>query len=180
MKEKILLHVCCAPDATVPWEDLINEGYNVTGFFYGNNIHPLDEYKRRKDAFIKLAEHLDSDYVINSYEPEQWLELTRRTSTEPEGGARCSICFSAQLLAAARCAALNRHRIMTTTLTISPHKDPDHINTIGKAAASSYGIEWLPRIWRKDNGFVRSVAKSRELELYRQNYCGCIYSIRRG
>jgi predicted adenine nucleotide alpha hydrolase (AANH) superfamily ATPase len=177
--KRLLLHVCCAPDATVPWPALLDEGFEVLGFFYGSNIYPADEWIRRRDAAARLAGALGSAIETHPYEPELWRDATRGMEDMPEGGARCSVCFQLQLSSAARYASDARCEYLCTTLTISPHKRSEVINGIGSRSAASYGLRWLPRIWRLNGGFARSVALSREMGLYRQNYCGCEYSIRR-
>ena len=176
---KLLLHVCCAPDGTVPLERLIGEGYCPTIFFYGSNIHPRGEYEKRKDAFLKLAELYGVPFITGSYEPYLWREKVRGHALEPEGGARCTECFRVQLFDAARTGSLQSCSFLATTLTISPHKSPELLNKTGNVAAKAYGMEWIGRIWRKGGGFQESVKKSREMDLYRQNYCGCLYSVQR-
>jgi predicted adenine nucleotide alpha hydrolase (AANH) superfamily ATPase len=114
------------------------------------------------------------------YVPETWLEAASRLANEPEGGARCALCFRLQLEAAARRASAMKIPLLCTTLTISPHKNAELINSIGAECASQYGVAWLARVFRKKNGFVRSVALSKEYGLYRQSYCGCLYSMTRG
>lgn len=173
----LLLHICCAPDATIPWPALIEEGYCVTGYFYGHNIHPQEEYNRRREAVETLASLLSQSVYIEEYNPNEWLEKAKALSEEPEGGRRCSLCFALQLEAAAQRARELSFSYLCTILTISPHKDPDRINRLGEEISARYGITWLNKIWRKNNGFVESVRKSREMNLYRQNYCGCCYSI---
>jgi predicted adenine nucleotide alpha hydrolase (AANH) superfamily ATPase len=172
----MLLHICCAPDATVPWPALASEGYDVTGFFYGNNIHPECEWRKRRGAVIRLSSLLEMEAEISPYAPEIWLSATKALSCEPEGGARCEVCFGLQLESAAGYAAGHGFGYVCTTLSISPHKDPDVINRIGRAGADAAGVEWIERVWRKNDGFRLSVARSREMDLYRQNYCGCVYS----
>jgi len=174
----ILLHVCCAPDGTVPFLELASGRDNVIGFFYGNNIHPYEEFLRRKEAAVRLAEFMNVKFIINDYEPELWINATLKYASEPEGGKRCPLCFKLQLESSAE-AALNLNcQFLSTTLTISPHKDPGLINSIGKEVASHYGLTWVEKIWRKNGGFQRSVNLSRKIGLYRQTYCGCIYSFR--
>jgi predicted adenine nucleotide alpha hydrolase (AANH) superfamily ATPase len=175
----LLLHICCAPDGTVPWPALLEDGYSVTGFFYGNNIHPADEWERRRDAVLTLARAVSMPVIIADYEPGWWIERTARLKDCPEGGERCAVCFRLQLEAAARYAADNGYGAICTTLTISPHKDPALLNGIGEEISRARGVEWVERVWRKGGGFARSARISRELGLYRQNYCGCEYS-RRG
>ena len=177
-KIRLLLHICCAPDATVPWPELLSEGYETVGYFYGGNIHPQEEYEKRAGAVTTLAEVTQAPAVLPAYEPEAWLDATRELACEPERGRRCALCFRLQLAAAASYAAENGFTHLSTTLTISPHKDAALINKIGAEAAAARGLVWLARVWRKQDGFKRSVAESRRLGLYRQNYCGCIYSLR--
>ncbi len=176
--KSILLHICCAPDGSVPVPDLLAEGWSVTGFFYGSNIHPQDEYLRRLEAVRILAETFGVNCVIGHYDPEEWLSCVKGLENEPEGGRRCEKCFTLQLEACAREAVNLNCEYISTTLTISPHKNADLINSIGQSVAESHGLKWDNRVWRKKNGFLRSVNASKELGLYRQNYCGCTFSIR--
>ena len=176
--KNLLLHICCAPDASIPVPDLIAEGWNVKGFFYGSNIHPLDEYEKRLEALEILIKSTGIECEILEYKPDEWLGEVRGLENEPEGGLRCEKCFEIQLEACAREAVRLGFGNFCTTLTISPHKNVNLINSIGKKFGSLFNIEWLDRIWRKNNGFLRSIKASKELGLYRQNYCGCVYSIR--
>lgn len=176
--KKLLLHICCAPDGSIPVPDLISEGWNVTGFFYGSNIHPLDEYMKRLEAVNILKSHNNIECVACKYNPAEWLKSVEGLENEPEGGKRCTQCFKIQLEACADEAVKLGCEYISTTLTISPHKNVNLINSIGENAASSHGLKWEKRIWRKNNGFLRSVKMSRELGLYRQNYCGCVFSFR--
>ena len=174
----ILLHICCAPDGSIPVPDLQAEGWIVTGFFYGSNIHPLDEYSRRLEAVNILAKHCGISCVIGHYAPDEWLEGVKGLEAEPEGGLRCEKCFTLQLEACAREAVKLGCETICTTLTISPHKNVELINRLGQEIANSHGLHWENRVWRKRNGFLRSVRASKELGLYRQNYCGCAFSSR--
>jgi hypothetical protein len=175
---RLLLHACCAPDATVPLEELEAEGYNVTLFWYGANIHPGEEEQKRREALASLA---GARTVITGDEPAiSWMEAALPLAGEPEGGKRCELCFRLQLDGAARAAKREGIGLLCTTLTISPHKDPALINAIGTEAAKKHGLNWLGRVFRKKGGFQRSAALSRELNLYRQSYCGCVFSLRRG
>ncbi|MFP4481440.1 MAG: epoxyqueuosine reductase QueH [Thermovirgaceae bacterium] len=182
-RKRILLHVCCAPDATVPWPELISEGHETAGFFYGANVHPLEEYERRRDAARHVAKILGKRLFEAPYRPAAWAHevAARCTGLEligREGGPRCALCFRSQFEAAAECAQKRGFDSLCTTLTISPHKNPELVNGIGKAVAGRYGLHWIERIWRRRDGFRLSVSKSRELGLYRQKYCGCVFSIR--
>ncbi|MDR3332752.1 MAG: epoxyqueuosine reductase QueH [Synergistaceae bacterium] len=175
---RLLLHICCAPDATVPWPELTAEGYEVSGFFYGSNIHPEGEWRRRRDAVLKLANAVGSPAEFSLYEPDEWRAGVVGMENCPEGGERCGLCFGLQLGAAARLAASGGYDALCTTLTISPHKNPAIVNEAGRTESARLGVEWIDRVWRKNDGFRRSVARSTELGLYRQNYCGCEYSAR--
>lgn len=177
-KDRLLLHICCAPDGTVPWVELEAQGFEVTGFFYGNNIHPEGEYLLRARAVRQLAAEHGDRLLLEPYDPEAWFRATDGLAEEPEGGARCPLCFRLQLEAAAEAARREGIKFLCTTLTISPHKDPTLLNRLGEDICASRDLTWVERVWRKQGGFVRSVAESRRLGLYRQNYCGCKYSVR--
>ncbi|MDR1481313.1 MAG: epoxyqueuosine reductase QueH [Synergistaceae bacterium] len=174
----LLLHVCCAPDATVPWPELIAEGRKVGGFFYGSNIHPPREWRLRRDAVLKFAGIVGGVIEISRYDPDSWMSAARGRHGFPEGGEGCAVCFELQLSAAARFAAARGYDELCSTLTISPHKDPALINGIGTRVSADEGVVWIERVWRKRDGFKISVARSIELGLYRQRYCGCVYSVR--
>lgn len=176
---RLLLHVCCAPDGTVPWPALAEEGYAATGFFYGSNIHPEAEWERRREAALLLAGHLGEALLVAPYAPDEWIGGTRMLAEEPEGGARCAVCFRLQLQAAAARALEIGCTHLCTTLTISPHKPPALLNDIGARVAEEAGLAWVERVWRKNGGFPLSVRRSRDWGLYRQRYCGCAYSMRR-
>lgn len=176
--KRLILHICCAPDATVPIDDLLEEGYQTEGFFYGSNIHPADEFEKRVFAVKSLCLTKGISCHVMHYDPDSWLSETEVLSSEPEGGKRCLLCFDLQLRAAAKYAVRSGAGLLTTTLTISPHKDPCLINGIGEKISNENGLVWVSRVWRKNNGFKRSVYESKKLGLYRQDYCGCIYSTR--
>lgn len=178
-----MLHVCCAPDATVPWPALVREGYETAGYFFGSNVHPWEEFLKRRDAVRSVAAWIGARLFEVPYAPLSWLEgiTTRCRNCDlngREGGPRCALCFRIQLEAAARCARDLGYDCLCSTLTISPHKNPGPVNGIGEAVSQRYGLEWLARIWRLKGGFRLSVQRSRKLGLYRQNYCGCVFSIR--
>ena len=177
---KLMLHICCAPDATVPWPELLADGFDVRGFFYGGNIHPFEEYEKRADAVRSLSSILNREAVFPEYETERWFSATEAYKDEPERGKRCPVCFRLQLESAAKCAVSCGCTHLSTTLTISPHKDPVLINNIGSEISLAHGLVWVDRIWRKNNGFKRSVEESKRMGIYRQNYCGCAYSVQKG
>jgi len=177
---KLLLHVCCAPDAAAPFEVLKNAEKKpweeIVGYFYGSNIHPADEFIRRADALKFLSMRCGIKILPRPYEPDEWFAAVSHLTDEPERGERCNICFSLQLRAAAEEAVKRGTSHLCTTLTISPHKDAALISRLGAEIAERSGLIWEGRIWRKNNGFLRSVQISKELGLYRQSYCGCVYS----
>jgi predicted adenine nucleotide alpha hydrolase (AANH) superfamily ATPase len=148
----------------------------VFGYFYGSNVHPEEEYRRRAEALDFLSEHEGVDVFMRPYDPEEWLARVSPLADEPERGARCAVCFALQLVAAAEEGRRHGSTHLATTLSISPHKDVALISRLGREAAASFGLIWEDRIWRKGGGFLRSVQISGELGLYRQNYCGCVYS----
>lgn len=154
----ILLSTCCAPCATVASEKL-SGNYDVTLYFWGNNIHPQQEYEKRLQAIFIL----DPNAIIAAYDPAQ--------------SESCTQCFEARLRATAEYALKFGYGIFATTLTTSPHKPAELINRIGEKIAAEYGIKYLPTNFKKNNGFTRSVVLSKQLGLYRQNYCGCTRSL---
>ena len=175
--KRLLLHVCCAPDATLPFEVLKNEPWEeVVGYFYGSNIHPEDEYRRRADALKFLSERGDVKILPRPYEPEEWFAAASHLADEPECGKRCNLCFSLQLRAAAEEGAKIGASHLCTTLTISPRKNAALISRLGMDIAKEARLVWEDRVWRKNGGFLKSVQISKELGLYRQSYCGCVYS----
>jgi predicted adenine nucleotide alpha hydrolase (AANH) superfamily ATPase len=177
---KLLLHVCCAPDATWPLQVLKDESQweEVVGYFYGSNIHPADEFRRRAEAVNFLSEQCQVKVLTRPYAPEEWFVEASPLAHEPERGARCSVCFAMQLRAAAEEAVKRGASHVSTTLTISPHKNISLISRLGSEIAASFNLTWEDRIWRKNGGFLQSIRMSKAFNLYRQNYCGCVYSIR--
>ena len=170
------MHICCAPDATVPVLRLRAKGFEPVGFFYDPNIHPQEEYKLRLAQARKLADIQQFELLEGPYEPDAWLAAAAPYKDEPEGGLRCRVCFGVVLDAAARKAAQLGIGAFTTTLLISPHKDVRVLEEAGRECGARYGVAFLPEAFRKQDGFRQSVHLSREYGLYRQNYCGCIYS----
>ncbi len=174
--KKLLLHICCAPDATYGIE-YFSKDFDVTVFFYNPNIHPREEYRLRLIELYRVARRFGVDVIEGKYDPERWFEAVRGMEDEPEGGRRCSVCFKMRLEETARVAKELGFDAISTVLTISPKKDAELINRIGRAAAARHGIEWIDSNLKKGGGFKRSLELSREFELYRQEYCGCIFSL---
>lgn len=177
---KILLLVCCAPDATYSTLALREAGYDVITYFYNPCIHPQEEYDRRRAAMALLAEKMNIEDIKDvPYDPERFFEAVKGFENEPEGAERCDICFKLRLLEAARkCKELGLE-IFASTLTISPHKNAALINALGKEAAEHHGVKYYESDFKKKDGFKKSITMSKEFGLYRQNYCGCEFSIRK-
>lgn len=177
MARRVLLHACCAPCASVGLPALVNEGFSVSLYFYGGNIHPQIEWQARSDSLKKLAHEYNVPLRERPYSTEEWLSAAAGLEAEPEGGRRCVMCIRLQLEHAALYAAEEGIDTLCSSLTLSPMKDPQIINSLGAECAARHGLEWLERVWRKKNGVQKSVRECRRLSLYRQNYCGCVYSI---
>ncbi len=173
----ILLHICCGPCATHVIDVLCPE-YAVTGYFCNPNIHPAEEYYRRRDAARTVCERLGAEFAEALYEPERFFEVARGLETEPENGARCPECYRLRLEETARYAVEHGFGLMASTLTVGPMKRAGVINPIGEEAARNAGTEFLAADWKKRDGFRRSCQISRELGIYRQHYCGCAFSMR--
>ena len=172
---KVVLHICCGVCAAGAAEALATEGHQVLGFFYNPNIHPAGEYQRRLDVAYRVAKELDFPLEAGPYTPEEWLSQTSSLKDEPEGGRRCQVCYSLRLEKTHDHMAACGADAFTTTLTISPHKSAQTINSIGQEIG---GDKFLVRDFKKKDGFKRAVQLAKKWELYRQDYCGCIYSIR--
>lgn len=178
----LLLHACCAPCSSYVLEYLA-QYMQITVFFYNPNITRTEEYRKRVEEEKRLIRELPAKYPVafleGSYEPEQFFEAVKGLEKEPEGGKRCEVCFKLRLEEAARVATENGgFDFFTTSLTISPLKNADLLNEVGEAAGEKYGIPFLPSDFKKKNGYKRSIELSREYDLYRQDYCGCIFSER--
>lgn len=177
VKNKVLLHACCAPCSTVGVPALREEGYDVVLYFYGGNIHPLGEWEKRLNALRILSSAHSSQLIVRPYDTNEWDTAVRGYEKELEGGARCPICIRLQLENAAKIACELKIPYLCTSLTLSPQKHPDMINSWGNNVSKTYGLMWINRVWRKKGGFSLSLSESRRLGLYRQNYCGCRYSL---
>lgn len=173
--KKLLLHVCCGPCSTHVIDELKDN--EMTLFFYNPNIYPRDEYLRRLEAASKVADKKNIHFIDGDYDQETWDDYVKGYEKEPEGGKRCELCFEYRLRKTAEYARKNGFDTFATTLTISPHKDAKKIHAIGKAQEKEHGVSFLESDFKK--GFKESVEMSKELGLYRQNYCGCRFSMRR-
>ncbi len=176
-KPDILLHICCAPCATHA-VDVLKADFRVTGLFYGPNIHPEIEYIMRLEEAERFAKIAGIQLIRAEYDMTRWFYKVEGLETDSEGGERCSSCCSMRLEKTAEYAVEKGIKFFTTTLSISPHKDAADINTSGAEIAERYGLTYHHADFKKNGGFQRSVEISRKLELYRQDYCGCVFSRR--
>ena len=175
----LLLHACCAPCSSYVLEYL-SSYFKITIFFYNPNISPAAEYEKRVEELHRLVNELPAVYPIKIidglYEPEKFYEMARGLEMIPEGGARCFACYRLRLEETARIARDHGFDYFTTTLSISPLKNAEKLNTIGEELAGIYQVDYLHSDFKKKNGYKRSIELSTQYGLYRQDYCGCIYS----
>lgn len=176
----ILLHSCCAPCTTAVLEALAPH-FAVTLFYYNPNIMPNEEYARRLAALESLTEKAPAagtpvTLLQGEYNTDEFLAAAKGLEAEPEGGARCAECFRLRLYETARTAKEKGIPWISTTLTVSPHKNAAVINQIGMQAAENHGVSWLPADFKKKEGYKRSIKLSEEYGLYRQSYCGCLFA----
>lgn len=180
---QLLLHSCCAPCSSYVLEYL-RKYFGITVFYYNPNISMEEEYKKRvaeQKRLIEVYNKLpDSGYPIDvlegDYEPEAFYAIAKGLKQCPEGGERCFACYELRLRKTAELARRQKYDYFTTTLTISPLKNAAKLNEIGERLSKEYQIAWLPSDFKKKNGYKRSIELSAEYGLYRQNYCGCVYS----
>ena len=177
IRPPLLLHICCGPCATHVIDSLIPQ-YQIIGLFYNPNIHPTDEFMTRLKDASRVCRLYDIPLWIPEYCPSTWFSMVRGLEGEPEGGKRCEVCFSIRLKETARYAQRSSIRWIATTLTISPHKNSQKINEIGNSLVNTVDIQFLDHDFKKKGGFSRSIQRSKQLGLYRQDYCGCNFSYR--
>ena len=174
--KKLLLHSCCGPCSTVVIERL-KENFDLTVFYYNPNIEPKEEYEKRKQEQKKVCQFFNVAFVDCDYDNESWRKFVAGFENEKEGGARCEKCFIYRLKATALYAKENGFNIFASTLSVSPHKNTLVINKVGEALSKEYAVEFLPESFKKKDGYLRSINLSKELNLYRQGYCGCLYGL---
>lgn len=175
-KEKILLHACCAPCAGYVLEQLSLD-FDPTIFYSNSNIHPEEEYNRRRDELIKYGASISMPFIEDPYNPTVWNEYTRGLENEPEKGLRCTRCFALRLQHTASYALKNGFKYFTTTLTISPHKNSKVILETGQTIAAQNNLIFLAQDFKKKDGYKKAVEIARKENFYRQQYCGCMYSL---
>ncbi len=186
-KPKLLLHSCCGPCSTAVVERLTDE-FDVTVFFYNPCITDEAEYQLRLKAQLEFICKFNQEntgsikvyFKEGSYRPTEFFNSVKGLEDEPEGGARCRVCFRQRLEKTAETAGLSGYDYFATTLTVSPHKNYKLISEIGRELALRYGLTFVDRDFKKKDGFKRSIELSKKYDLYRQNYCGCEYSKKGG
>jgi len=177
MKPRFLLHICCAPCGGYVFKKLSDE-FDTAAFFYNPNIQPEDEYQKRLVEIKKYCEKEKINLIMGDYEAREWFELVKGLENEPEGGARCEVCYQMRLEKTAELARENGFEYFGTTLTISPHKKAEIVNQLGREVGAKFNIKFYEADWKKQDGFKKSCELARNEGFYRQNYCGCVYSKR--
>ena len=170
--KRLALHACCGPCLLEPYDAFIAEGARVTVVFFNPNIHPAEEYERRRDTLLDQTRRSGADAVELPYDPALWLEEVGPHARSSE--ERCRACYRLRLRRVAQWAAQNGFDAVATTLTVSPYQNPDAIGEEGTSAASDAGVEYVHRDFR--GRYAEATRRSRELQMYRQNYCGCVIS----
>ena len=176
-RPKLLLHACCAPCSSATLERLAAH-FDITILYYNPNIYPPEEYHRREAELERFVEEAGYHYPVVElpYDPQEFYTAVKGLESEPEKGARCTVCYRLRMRRAAQYAAEHGFDWFTTTLSISPHKDAKRINAIGQELEAEFGVKHLPSDFKKHNGYLRSLQLSEEYGLYRQDYCGCEFS----
>lgn len=177
--QTLMLHSCCAPCSSYVLSYL-NKYFKITVLYYNPNITDENEYKKRKAEQIRLISELPAENPIKiidcDYEPDKFFEISKGLEDCPEGGERCFKCYELRLEKAAELAKKHNFDWFCTTLSISPLKNAQKINEIGNDLSKKYGVRFLPSDFKKKEGFKQSIELSKKYDLYRQNYCGCVYS----
>ncbi|MDD4901867.1 MAG: epoxyqueuosine reductase QueH [Patescibacteria group bacterium] len=174
-RQKLLLHVCCAPCASAVAE-ILSSGFKLELYFFNPNIHPEREYRKRLAEVKKLARNFGIKLRIGNYDHQDWLAAIKGREDQPEGGSRCELCFAHRLREAAQLASRQNIPYYATTLTVSPHKNSYLVNKAGLAIAEITGQKFLDQDFKENNGWQRSLLLSRKFRFYRQKYCGCEFS----
>ena len=174
--KKLLLHACCAPCGAYSHEYLTEQGYDVTYFFYNQNIYPKEEYDRRLDELLRYCKDKNIPIIIEDADFATWNAAVVGFENEPERGKRCRICYGIRLAKTAQKAKELGFDCFTTTLSISPHKSYEMIKEISEKLSMEVGIEYTDVNLKKKDGYKKSVALSQKYGFYRQDYCGCKFS----
>lgn len=178
-KPKLLLQACCAPCSSYVLEYLCSY-FDITLLFYNPNISPKSEYFFRAEELKRLVNEMPikvkPEIIVCDYDNAPFLKMSKGLENLPEGGERCFLCYRLRLEETAKYAKEKNFDYFCTTLSISPHKNAEKLNEIGGELSEKYGVKYLYSDFKKKNGYKRSIELSKEYNLYRQNYCGCIYS----
>ncbi len=177
--KRLLLHCCCAPCSSYVLEYL-TKYFIITAFFYNPNITEYDEYEKRKNELKRYIGEVEFTNPVNmidgDYEPQNFFDMAKGKEDIPEGGERCFMCYRMRMERAAEIAKAGGYDYFCTTLSVSPHKNAAKLNEIGGELEKLYGVKYLYSDFKKRNGYKRSIELSAQYGLYRQNYCGCVYS----
>ena len=180
-KKTLLLHACCAPCSSYVLEYL-SKYFDITLFFYNPNIYPEEEFRFREDELRRLIGEMPLPSGVNiisgRYDPSEFFDIAHGYEELPEGDERCHRCYALRLEESARAAKEGGFDYFCTTLSISPYKNAEWLNTIGKEMSEKYGVGYLFSDFKKKNGYKRSCQLSEQYSLYRQDYCGCVFSKR--
>lgn len=172
---KLLLHSCCGPCSSSVIERL-RDYFDITVIYYNPNIEPKEEYEKRKSEQLRLLNELKIKFMDIDYLNNEYHDKVKGYENEPENGLRCPLCFELRLDKTASLAKENKFDFFGTTLTVSPHKNSKIINEIGLKLEDKYKIKYLVSDFKKEDGYKRSIELSKKYDLYRQDYCGCLYS----
>ena len=176
-RPSLLLHSCCGPCSSAVIERLARH-FDLKIYYYNPCIEPEAEYIHRLQEQSRLLSLLPGELKLLpcAYDHEAFAAFAEKMADAPEGGERCLACFAQRLHETARAAKMHGFEYFTTTLSVSPHKNAENLNRIGQAAGEKYGVKYLMADFKKKNGYLRSLQLSKEFDLYRQDYCGCLYS----
>ncbi|MBR2933693.1 MAG: epoxyqueuosine reductase QueH [Clostridia bacterium] len=178
VKKRLLLHACCAP-CTSSVLERVTPYFDVTIYFYNPNITDRSEYLHRYNELLRFVSIVYGDkikVIDGGFEPRPFIEAARGLEDEPERGLRCDKCFYLRLKKTAELAKVGLYDYYCTTLSVSPHKNAQLLNDLGFKIEQEELVKWLPSDFKKKQGYVRSIELSKEYDLYRQNYCGCVFS----
>lgn len=177
--ETLLLHSCCAPCSSYVIE-LLSNYFKITVFYYNPNISPVSEYKKRVEEQKRFISNLNTkykvDFIEGDYEHDKYLKFVEGLENESEGGKRCFKCYNQRLEKTAKLAKENNYDYFCTTLSVSPYKNANKLNEIGSCLEDKYQIKYLYSDFKKNDGYKRSIELSKKYDLYRQDYCGCVFS----
>lgn len=173
---KLLLHSCCGPCSSRCIEAL-KDKFQITVYFFNPNITDKAEYEKRKSEQIRFLNETGwADFLDCDYDPQVFFDAVQGMEQEKEGGARCYLCYALRQEETAKEALKQGYSWFCSTLSVSPHKNSQWLNELGEKIAEKYGINWLYSDFKKQNGYLRSVELAQKYNLYRQNYCGCVFS----